>query len=63
LQENWLGVPQAMADWDILCNAVVSLLHNRAVLRKMRLHASDGLAARKAQFQKGWYEILTGATS
>jgi len=58
IRENWVGVVQAVPNWEIFCDSVTLLLQNRSLLRTIRVHAAEGLDSRKQQFQDVWQSIL-----
>jgi len=58
IQENWLGVPEAVVNWETMLADTLSLLQNRQLLQRMRLQTRIGLDARKQEFQASWESVL-----
>lgn len=63
LETNWLGVPEAVPQYEIFLEHTASLLHDRALLGRIQQSAVDGAADRKARFAIGWQTLLQGGPS
>jgi len=58
-RENWLGVPEALGDYNEFGEAAVSALRDKALLARMRAATDFGLANRQQQFEAGLDKLLT----
>jgi len=59
LESNWLGMPNAVGNYALLIEALLSLLQNPRTLWKMKQATKEGLAVRKQQFQQTWESVLS----
>jgi hypothetical protein len=57
---NWLGIPEVVGGYDEFEELLLSTLRDRALLAKMKCATSNGLEARRAQFDAGWSKFLQG---
>ena len=57
IDENWLGVPIVIPNWDVFASRLLGLLQSPNMLAKLRDNSSFDLANRKQDFNYGWQSL------
>jgi len=57
IDENWLGVPIVIPNWEIFASRLLGLLHSPNMLARLRDNSSFDLANRKQDFNRGWQSL------
>jgi len=55
---NWLDIPEVVGGYARFEELLLSTLHDRALLAKLKCSASNGLDARRKQFDAAWSDFI-----